>query len=263
MTPDALPLTRGGHLSDLTVDRFLYEPDAPETFRAAVEDHLQDCAQCSEEVDAIRRVDATVQLAPPRPLAPVIDLSARRRRWAVAGASVLALAAAAVLMLRPGPLSGPDLFRAKGPQFAFEVHVDEGSASRQVVSLDVVHPGDRFGFRVQAKTAGYLLVAGVDHKGETYICYPQDGPAPAPLSPSPTPTQLDAAMRFDTVLGEERLIALFCPEPFDAVDALARMRVAIDGVPAAQALPLVGDGCTQREVILEKTGGDQGIEDPY
>ena len=71
---------------------------------------------------------------------------------------------------------------------------------------------------------------------------------------------LDAAMRFDDRLGEERLVGFFCAERFDAALALETLRDAttpVGDVQAVDGVPAAGDGlpesCVRRDVVLTKT----------
>ncbi len=238
---------RDGRLSELTIDRLLLD-DLGGAEREAVEAHLARSPDCRAAVEAARGFDATHPLSPPGRVLPFRRRAARV--WApLAGG--LALAAALALVLWRGPAGGPpgDGLRVKGGRFELEVHVHDGTRSRRVSSGAPVRPGDRVGFAVESDRPGHLLLLGIDARGETYPCYPQtpDGRAAA-LAPSVGPRPLPAAVRLDATPGRERLVALFCPEPFSSADVARTLRAA----RAADPLPVLRPGCTQREVVLVK-----------
>jgi len=226
-------LDRGGHLSELTLDRLRFDP--PEVaFRAAVEAHLAACESCRGALAALVEVDATCALVPPTARAStgasaeVVPLTARRRRaprfsGALAGVAALALAAIALFVLRPwAPPPDDDVITVRGGPFDFEVHVHDGERSRPASDGDVVYPGERMGFRVHLRQDGYLAIIGRDDRGMTYSCYPRpEAGAVASLAhavahtPTDGPVTLPVAMRFDDTLGDEHITAVFCAFPFE------------------------------------------------
>ena len=257
-------LDRGGHLSELALDRYRFDPPEP-TFHEAVTAHLGACAACQSALDALIAEDATSVLDPPTAVAPVIPMTARRpwaalgavdrtpRRTAwIAGGMVFALAAIALLVTRPWQ-PGEDLIRLKGSPLDLEIYVHDGERSRPVVAGDVVHPGERMGFRVHLRQDGYLAIFGRDDRGTSYPCYPlNEGPGPT-LAPTATaleavaqprtehPLTLPVAMRFDDILGDEHITAVFCESPF-----------ALGPAPTEMAAELDRAGCQVVAVTLRK-----------
>ncbi|MCC6622754.1 MAG: hypothetical protein IT385_15945 [Deltaproteobacteria bacterium] len=227
------PLDRGGHLSELALDVYRYDPGPhPE-----VESHLTACDACRAALAALVAEDAAARVPVPR---------ARRRRplaWIAGATTLLAAAAVAIIVTRPAP-AAPDAdgLRLKGGAFDLEVFVHDGERTRAVVSGDVVHPGERVGFRVRGREPGYLLVIGRDDQGNSYMCYPSGevGVAVAQTFPeTPEPQVLPVAMRFDDVLGSEHIVALLCPAPFAAADL-------------GPGLVADADGCARHELTLHK-----------
>jgi hypothetical protein len=297
-------LDRGGHLSELALDRYRFEPDAPLALRQAVEAHLEGCGACrtalariveederlGESLHNIRKssiskdvqyaegvaptsagpesspamdllqggaVGASLESA--RPAAEVIPLRGRsfggsRLSRSEAAQDVplhkrklmwlaLPLAAAAALVLAvveplPQEETETEQVRLKGTTFEIEVHVHDGQTSRLVSGGDVVHPGERMGFRVRASMPGHLLLIGRDDRGATYPCYPASGQASAPVAGSSQMVALDAALAFDDALGTERLIAFFCDAPLE-----------LPGLAIPSEIP---PGCVRRELSLTK-----------
>ncbi len=256
-------LTRDGRLSELAIDRYLLDDLSP-VEKVSVDAHLANDPSEAARVTAVRAFDSEVTLAPPSAApAPVIDLAARRRRrrssWAVGGA-LLAAAAAVTFFVARGPavtvpVSGPgDGVRFKGAALELEVFAHDGADARAVSSGEVVYGGERFGFRVTAKEGGYLVIAGADGAGEAYLCYPQKNQDNAAWIEGGEPHVLKEAMRFDMLPGHERLVSVVCDEPF-AFDAVKQaLTEAASGLGADQPLPLllVGSGCRQAEVVLDK-----------
>lgn len=254
MTMDDL-LTRTGHLTDLTVDRYLDE-DLADVERASVEAHLEACDPCVELVAEVRAFGDAMNVtipqleAAPRPAEPARVLPFRRSGFTVGVSAAFALAAATLVAValptieRGGGLLPPDTITLKGPAFAWEVHVHDGQRSRVVEPGERVKAGHRVGFRVQSKRPGHLAIFGADDHGETYVAFPQDDRGRAARWPaSETLVDVDAAMAFDANPGRERLVVVFCSEPFELAPTLAMLR---DGEAPPDAR------CTTKDLVLHK-----------
>ncbi len=251
--PIAPALDRSGHLSELSLDRYVYDP-RDEDFCAAVEVHLDACPDCRRVLEALKSEDASFELSAPSNIirfpskskneTSAIKVVPIRKRSTLSIALPVFLAAALALIVawpRP-PAEGPgeDTYRVKGTPFELEVHVHDGQTSRLVADGDLVHPGERVGFRVRSKTAGHLLILGHDDRDNVYLCYPQGTTATAvPLDAHLEMVPLEAAMQFDDVLGAEHLTAYFCDSPLSLP--------TLD--PKALETP---PGCTRRELTLKK-----------
>lgn len=272
--------TREGHLTALTLDRLhLEELPAPE--RLQVQQHLEGCALCRQRQQRVHGFDQALSL-PPLVLPPLEALpeappgAAARQppggrvlpfpRWAMAAAAV---AAAAVLLFLVWPATqgaGPqpeDGLRLKGRAlpparpaamevgFSWEVFANDEQGTRPVASGDAVHPGERLGFRVHPRRSGHLLIVGVDDRGQDYLCYPQRQQGHAALvAASASPYSLEEAVRLDEVMGHERLLALFCPEPVSLEQIKPGLLQAVQA--GAQDIPTLKPGCVQSEITLQK-----------
>ena len=152
----------------------------------------------------------------------------------------------------------PDRTTIKGGTLTFQVHLAAKpgeTETRMVTTGDKVHAGDRAGFRVQAKHDGWLLVLGKDDQGAPYVAYPQATGKPAKQVATDGLVTLPEAIEFDDVLGNERLVAFFCPEPFTseaASQALAEDALSNAALSNAAAVAGFQDGCTLRDVKLVK-----------
>ena len=272
---------RSGHLSELALDRYRFDPpEAAPALRAEVEAHLASCAECRAVLAALEGEDAGFALVPPAALvtkaeaantlapttegANVVSLAdhsasrraSRRRMGWVAGVSVLLAAAAAVVLVTqqnpvtvaggPDGFEGPDHITLRGSAIDFEIIVDNGRVSRLVASGDTVHPGERMAFRVKAREDGWLAVVGRDDTNVAYACYPQGADLAAvqavAIVHATEPKDLPVAMRFDAVIGTERLSAVFCDAPFTGAEAA---KLAADGA-------VIPEHCHVRTLVLHK-----------
>lgn len=95
------------------------------------------------------------------------------------------------------------------------------------------------------------MIAGVDERNEAYLCYPQAKGASAPIEAQKSGLALDEAVRLDSVLGQERLVAFFCEDGFEFDDIKTRLEGAARNLDGAR-LPKLKEGCWQEEVVLDK-----------
>ena len=190
--------------SALQLDRYaMGELDAEEAAQVAA--HLGSCRRCGEAMDALRATAAEplpplrpVEVAPPPP---------RISRRSVAAGIGLALAASVVMMVRP---FGE---RTKGPRFALGMYVEHAGDVRRAGPGEVVSAGDALRFTVTAAEPVYVAVLSLDHAGNASIYYPPTGRA-GPVQPGHD-VPLPLGTRLDAILGEERIVGLFCAAPVE------------------------------------------------
>ena len=190
-------------LSALQLDRYaMGELDAREAAQVAA--HLGSCRLCGEAWDALRATHA--EPLPPLRLVEVAPPPRISRRSVAAGIG-LALAASVVMMVRP---FGE---RTKGPRFALGMYVDHGGEVRRAGPGEVVAAGDALRFTISAAEPVYVAVLSLDAAGNASIYYPPKDRAglvqPGHDVPLPLGTRLDA------VLGEERIVGIFCSAPVE------------------------------------------------
>ena len=145
--------------------------------------------------------------------------------------------------------------RTVGSELQLEVYAQGAGGTRRARPGSQVRPGERLGFVVHAQRPGWLLVAGVDQRGEAYLCYPQGSTGEAAryrVRASGKP--LDTAVQLDEVPGRERLVALLCPSPFAWDELRSTLTKAAGTVGAADQAPLpaLRAGCQQVETSLLK-----------
>ncbi len=298
------------HLSALALDALALD----EPVSAEVRDHLARCALCQGRLADVQAFDAGLDLAPPLAPAPTDERAdpapmvadgaqvlsfddARRRRsqrgvWA---GGLLAVAAAALLMLRPGPAQqasagGPgaepdEVLRVRGGDRAlagFDVGfvLHDGVAVRTVGDGDEVHAGERLGFRLAMPAVGHVAILGIDESGEPYRCHPQgDGDEMAEHHPSDLGTPgasraepadastafevaVDETVAFDEALGTERIVAVACPTSRSMAALLGALRDGARASAAASELPPLAEGCVQRQIRLHKRAKAPAAESP-
>lgn len=193
---------------------------------------------------------------------------AKRAAWSRAAVGgLLAAAAVAIVVMswpspEPGEGSGPDRLpgvwdkgdgiRIKGRLLNLRLFANASGETRAVVDRGVVHPGERIGFQLKVQLDSHVMIVGVDERDSAYLCYPQNngGDAQA-FKGSASAVTLDEAMRLDDVLGQERIVAIMCPEPFQ-FEAIREPLVAAARQAGAGAMPRVMPDCLQQEVRLAK-----------
>lgn len=259
-------LTRDGDLSELTLLR--YEAgELTGTQLDFVERRLAEQGPEQARLDEILGFSDDNAIAPPEDLIAREAANAPARSWrswwglgsVVAAAAVVLLIvsptgpdhdetwAGPVLEGPPPPLEAePDTIRSKGRPFDFRVQLEEGGTTRWVGSGAQVHGGDRIQFVVYPRKAGHLMILGRGPDGQTYPCHPRQPGEAVPIGASSTAVELEGAVAFDDVLGDERIVALLCEESFGYDEVASVLADADDTIPDLR------DGCDQIVVELHK-----------
>ncbi|HEX7480167.1 MAG TPA: zf-HC2 domain-containing protein [Polyangiales bacterium] len=215
-------------VSNLLFDEWLageLEPSA----QVAVEAHARGCERCTtRSAELIAQRQAFLQQAPdfaaharlvPQHRAMRSAAASRAASWIAGG--VIALAACALLMLRPHAhpqLSSDAGTRSKGgARLGF--FVKRGENVRRGAPGDTVHPGDRLRFTYASPSPVYFALLNSDAKASS-VFFP-GGAAQAARLPAGTETPLDFSVELDGVLGVEQIYAVFCPAPFEVASARA------------------------------------------
>jgi hypothetical protein len=249
----------GACISNLEFDEWLAaELDAASALRC--ERHAAECARCAE-----RRAQLEREAAAFHAQAPHFDPAAIRARQAAQGgaaaeptsrsagprrasrlpqlsaafAACAALAAAVTLLLRPVE-SGPRT-RAKGaPHLGFFV-----KRAEQVVRGDdatPVQPNDLIRFVYSADRSYYFALFDLDAR--TASVYFPSTPGAQQVRPG-NDMPLDFSVQLDAQLGTERVIGVFCAEPFE-VEAVRSALASTAPLPAAL------ERCERAELRLHK-----------
>jgi hypothetical protein len=238
-------------LSDLKLDQLLSGELTGRSERAAC-DHLSVCGHCERrrvELAADRALFADSApnferlTAAGQKLRRPLPAGARRRAPLIAGAFALSAALVALglglgqLGLDPGAREGdppaepsPLGTRTKGASPVIGFVVRRGQASFWGEPGQKLAPGDELRFTVSSPRALYCGVWGVDALGRTSAYH---GSAELAQVEAGTRQPLPGAAVLDRSLGEERLVAVFCPRPV----AAAQLLTAIAAAPGAPSLP--------------------------
>ncbi len=218
--------------SDLQIDRWLAE-ELDDGSVARLEGHLAACARCQARLEDIRSSRAVSGGVLPREIA-LHARSARRgpwSRWGARAGSVLALAAATVLVLRAShrdaELESGEGERAKGAGHVAFYVMHDGRA-REGSDGERLAPGDAIEFAYTARVPGYLAIVSVDGAKHANVYYASEGRA-ARIEPG-SDVSLPQSTVLDGTLGEESVYALFCASAV----SVETLRTALEADPARQ-----------------------------
>jgi hypothetical protein len=238
--------------SDLQLDQ-LSSAELSGAVEQGLRAHLAGCSACAGRHAELEAEHARfAQQAPAFEAllaSPAAERSAGQRRPSPPWLSRIALPAAAVLALGLG-LSAllrerapePESTRTKGSGAAFGFVVRRGDRTFAGEAGQVLQPGDVLRFTLSSTVPSYAGVWGVDALGRVspYQTRAQLAPVPAgQRQPLPEAAELDQS------LGQERLIAVFCPRPLPASEIGAAL--AVD--PSAPRLP---SGCASDSLGIVK-----------
>lgn len=220
-----------GHVSDLRWDQLL-AGELAEADRAAVLAHAESCAAC-----ATRRAEITAGFEAFANIAPMLP---RRRRWVAGIATVVAAAAAVMLVVHfrasdPGERTkggtGPQLMLAAGSR----------TQLAPVMSGDRVKPGDSLQAAYTATRDGFGAVIARDGSGAATTYVPAQGDAMVAL-PTGTLRSFPGSTILDEVTGAQVVEIVWCETARPIAPLLAELR-ATGSVTAPP-------GCTVSRVEL-------------
>jgi len=266
--------TRARHetcLSDLTLDRLVAGEITAADELAAIEAHLSACALCSRRRSELEAAPAQIpdrewldklRTAPPARRRPLILAS---------GAIALAAVAALVLVVRPrtlAPTAGEGAVdapaaagagateraastRIKGSALALDLFVRRGEQPAEPVFADVpLRAGDAIRFRVRAAEGGYLTIIGLDGDGKVSRYAPAGGGAALPFAAGER--AIDGSVILDEAPGEEKVIALLCPDAGSAEASVAAARAALVAAGAPSRVAQLPGPCRQASASFRK-----------
>jgi len=228
-------------VSDYAFDRWLAGHAAADQ-RQAIEQHVARCARCSARQ---ARLQGEREAWRARTVPAALGSSSKPKRVAVpAVAAALALAAAAMLIVRGSSLAPDEGVRSKGPQ-SIGFYVKHGDAVRRGAHGERVEPGDALRFLYTSEEDGFIAVLSVDAAQRGTIYFPNEAANAAAFAaghdvPLPLSTVLD------DVTGPERIFGVFCASPV----ALEPLRRALERDPTAAPPP----GCRFDQLLIEKRG---------
>lgn len=207
-------------LSDFQVDTLLSSSsDAFESERWQA--HTNECQECAKRLQAMR--EHKERFAAELPLAAISAATLERlerrtsswwswQRLVPTVAGMVAAAAALVLVLRP---VGDDEIpvRLKGAP-SFSVYVKRGEVVFEGDRGGTYLPGDRLQFSYSAHEPQYVAVLDIESTGRVTVFVPSSGASPVRVSKG-REKMLPGSIELDDSLGQEQLLAVFCPSAFD------------------------------------------------
>jgi hypothetical protein len=233
-------------LSDLALDEHL-AGEQHAAARANADAHLASCGRCAQrraqmqaqhaaflaEIPSLSALAAARTSDVPGPRARILPFAVLSTRAAAAAAVLLNTGLPGLEPPKPGT-------RSKGaPHIGFFVR--RGTKVERGASGQRVQPGDLLRFTYTADRALHLALLDRDRRGAS-VFFPSVGPG-ARVSPG-SDVALDFSIALDGELGPERIVGVFCPDPFE----VEPLRAAL---AADRALPTAAD-CTLSEIQLQK-----------
>lgn len=236
-------------LSDLRLDAWLARDLQGEEARA-LRRHLAECARCRRREALLARERAEferTQPGLPSWLEPSVGANESRRgsAWLVASACAAAAALLVFVGVRGADLVRPDVplgLRVKGTD-SVSFYVKRGDEVRRGASRESVRAGDRLRFAYTSAGPRYLAILSLDGARHASVYYP--AAAHAARVDAGNDVLLPSAIELDEVLGEERIVALFCAQPLE----LEPVRRALE---ARRAAPPPPTGCSLDQLTLIK-----------
>ncbi len=153
-------------------------------------------------------------------------------RWVITGGALAATAAAVLIVIdrRPDPTPDDDI-GVKGDGISLIIHTE----SRRLATGDIVHPGERIRFEINAARRGYVTVIGIDGAGARTTYFPFGASAAAPIDPAQTRI-LPGAIQLDATPGDEKFFAVYATHPFTTDEAIAAIAKPQPGMSSSEVV---------------------------
>ncbi len=198
--------------------------------------HLGACDRCQRRLEQVRQSQRAFEGREPTTV--VAPLRRWRTRRLLSAAAGLVAAAAAVLFV-VGPAAVPGERSKGGPRL--ELLVKQGETVSRGAEPAIVHPGDGLRFAVTLGAPRFVAILSIDAQA-TNLYYPRGAWEPTPAG---SEQLLEGSIVLDEVLGEERVLAVFCQDRIDLEETRRRFERAVVAPP----------GCELTERRLLKNAG--------
>lgn len=223
-----------GCFSDLSFDA-LFANELAAQERAELDAHLTVCTGCRARYAELAEERVRFQATHPQEPAWLAPPKASAKLRSVHYGALMLAALALLALLRPGASE-----RAKGNEL-LGFYVKRGAQIYQGSVHEPLHPGDQLRFTYTSERARYLTVLSVDSTRRVSVYFPGTDVARRVNAGREVP--LPSAVELDDALGSERVLAIFCDQPF----SLSPLLVALSR--GKEALPLAADCVTDRLML--------------
>jgi hypothetical protein len=109
------------------------------------------------------------------------------------------------------------------------MYVQHGNEVRRAGPGEVIAPGDAVRFSITTAVPAYVAVLSVDPAGRAFVYFPEG--ERAVRMPAGPDVPLPLGTRLDQTVGEERVLALFCPAPIEVEPVRRTLERAGDAAP--------------------------------
>jgi hypothetical protein len=164
----------------------------------------------SVDVDMeVKRIQQRVERAKPEKR----DKAPAWWRWLVPAGALAAAAAILLVFLRrnDSPPTLDEDIQFKGDGVALIIHLATSGQSQLLDDGDLVKPGDRIRFEIDAPKPGYVAIFGVDGSGKLTLYYPEGAEA---AKYDPENRLMPGAIELDATPGDERFMVFYSDKPF-------------------------------------------------
>ncbi len=183
----------------------------------AAQSHLQGCADCRAQWDALLKDQQTFrQFVLPRTLSAVVERGTAPRLWQKFRRSWLwgvPLAASAVLLAIVASQVKPPPELAMRGGARVEVMALRGAEQFRPGPEAPLLPGDQLRFSLDGAGARHVAILARDGNGEVSVYHPYRGTRSAPLAPGYQP--LPTSLALDASPGPETWVVVFSDRPLD------------------------------------------------
>jgi len=210
------------HPSDLTLEKLRFGELAPDQ-AAAAQAHVDGCERCQAivkttfadipEADSVKLLAGIRRGLDERPKGLLARL-----RWLFGPLAVAATAAVALLVLLPRQDGDQEEIRTKGKATLHVFRLKDGAAV-EVVSGEVVRPGEPLRFKIDLERESQVFIVGSGGDGKLYRVWPTSGASRLAVGRG---HEVPEAVSLDTSPGDEFFHLVACGVAVEAPSCTAR-----------------------------------------
>lgn len=224
------------HLSSLDLERAAFNDELSKS------SHLENCAQCRQQVEALKvEREAFLKRRPARPFLAVVRQAAEseKPKWWSRGLGLrfgfaLAAAATVAVVMVAIPRSDPDSIAFRG-NVSLEVLRSRGGAPAEKVEDKSLKPGDILRFRMLALDENaFAFVASIDAQGHVSRYFPAKEPRAVAVRKGEG--LLPGAVELDDQLGAERIFLIISKKPLDETTIFTALEASFRAVGSVEKM---------------------------